>query len=149
MAGPRPDQALQSYHAFRTLGETKSIFLLLVLSLFRLKKSSFLSPMNLPTWSDWVVIGTVPPTTFTLTTSSLPRATLAPPYKGEGCAAPGAQGETAMSAYKRLWLDREQRDHAAARAAERETATPEARDASASEPVVNPNQQPLFVGVSK
>ena len=50
-----------------------------------------------------------------------------------------------MSAYKTLWLKREQRDHAAARAAERETATPEARDASASEPVVHPNQQPLFV----
>ena len=50
-----------------------------------------------------------------------------------------------MSAYKRLWLEREQRDHAAARAAEKETTTPEAPDASASEPAVHPDQQPLFV----
>ena len=72
-----------------------------------------------------------------------------PPSEGGRRVALGAPGETAMSAYKTLWLKREQRDHAAARAAERETATPEARDASASEPVVHPNQQPLFAGVAK
>ena len=52
-----------------------------------------------------------------------------------------------MSAYKRMCLAREQRDHAAARAAETESA-----ETTTTEPpmrphrslVVHPNQQPLF-----
>jgi len=65
VSGPCPNQALQSYHAFRTLGETKSIFLLPAHFQWT-KKSSFLSPTNLPTWSDWVVIGTGPVTHINL-----------------------------------------------------------------------------------
>jgi hypothetical protein len=52
-----------------------------------------------------------------------------------------------MSAYKRMWLAREQRDHAAARATETESAeetTTETPMLPHRSLVVHRNQQPLF-----
>ena len=57
-----------------------------------------------------------------------------------------------MSAYKRMWLAREQRDHAAARATETESAeetTTETPMLPHRRQVANPNQQSLFTGVAK
>ena len=54
-----------------------------------------------------------------------------------------------MSAYKRMWLAREQRDHAV----ERATVTEPAEETTTETPMLphrsHRNQQPLFAGVAK
>lgn len=54
-----------------------------------------------------------------------------------------------MSAYKRMWLAREQRDHAAARATETESAEKTTTETSMLPHRSHRNQQPLFAGVAK
>jgi len=54
-----------------------------------------------------------------------------------------------MSAYKRMWLAREQRDHAVERAAETEPAEKTTTETPMLPHRSHRNQQPLFAGVAR